>query len=118
MSRSDDTKQRLLEALEASLGVVTTACKKAGVGRTIFYNYLATDVEFRRAVQDVQNVAIDFAESKLHELIMNGSAPATIFYLKTKGRDRGYVERHEVTNVDREPFIVKVIDGFTGGDQD
>jgi hypothetical protein len=117
MSKSNETKKKLLEALEASLGVVTTACKKVGVGRTIFYNYLAEDAEFKKAVHDIQNVAIDFAESKLHELIMNGNAPATIFYLKTKGRDRGYVERHEVTNVDREPFIVKVIDS-TNGDQD
>lgn len=110
MSKSDETKKKLLVALEASLGVVTSACKKAGVGRTIFYNYMAEDPEFKKAVHDIQNVALDFAETKLHELIMNGNAPATIFYLKTKGRDRGYVERHEVTNMDRDPIVVRIID--------
>ena len=33
-------KKAVLEALEKSLGVVTTACKSVGIGRTQFYNWL------------------------------------------------------------------------------
>jgi hypothetical protein len=41
-------------------------------------------------------VALDFAESQLHKQIQSGEVSSTIFYLKTKGKKRGYVERSEV----------------------
>jgi len=99
MSRTNKTQQKkkaLLEALEKSLGVVTSACKIVGVDRTTFYKYVNEDVEFKRAVDDVENIALDFAESQLHKQIQNGEVSSTIFFLKTKGKKRGYVEKQEV----------------------
>lgn len=89
------TKERILEALEKSLGVVTTACKNVGVDRSTFYKYLKEDEEFAEAVKELENVALDFAESQLHKQIQEGVPTSTIFYLKTKGKRRGYVERQE-----------------------
>jgi len=91
-------KKALLEALEKSLGVVTTACKQVGVSRTTFYDYYNSDEEFRAAVDDIENVVLDFVESKLHKQIESGNPTSTIFYLKTKGRKRGYVETKDITN--------------------
>lgn len=88
-------KKALLEALEKSLGVVTTACRQVGVDRGTFYNYYNDDAEFRKAVDDLENVALDFAESQLHKQIQNGEVSSTIFYLKTKGKGRGYIERQQ-----------------------
>jgi hypothetical protein len=39
---------------------------------------------------------LDFAESQLFKSIQNGSDTATIFYLKCKGKKRGYIDRAEV----------------------
>ena len=89
MNKTEQHKKAVLEALEKSLGVVTTACKIAGVGRTQFYQWLKDDPEFSRQVEDVANITLDFAESQLHKQIKDGSVPATIFYLKTKGKKRG-----------------------------
>lgn len=94
--RTKQHKKAVIEALEKSLGVVTTACKSAGVGRTQFYEWLKNDEEFKRKVEDVENIALDFAESQLHKQISEGSTPATIFFLKTKGKSRGYIERQEI----------------------
>tara|TARA_R110000744_G_scaffold102377_10_gene196958 strand:+ start:2141 stop:2521 length:381 start_codon:yes stop_codon:yes gene_type:complete len=88
-------KKALLQALEQSLGVVTTACKKVGVSRVTFYDYCKTDEKFKNDVDDLANVALDFAESHLHQQIKNGVPSSTIFYLKTKGKKRGYIERTE-----------------------
>ncbi len=85
----------MLEALEQSLGVVTTACKVVGIERKTHYNWLDQDEDYKAAVKSIENVAIDFAESQLHKQIKKGSTQATIFYLKTKGKKRGYVERQE-----------------------
>ena len=98
MNKTEQHKKAVLEALEKSLGVVTSACKKVGVGRTQFYNWLKEDQDFKDQVNDVDNIAIDFAESQLHKQIKDGSAAATIFYLKTKGKKRGYVERQEISH--------------------
>jgi len=96
MNKTEQHKKAIIEALEKSLGVVTTACKSVGVGRTQFYSWVKTDEDFKRTVDDIENIALDFAESQLHKQISEGSASATIFYLKTKGKKRGYIERSEV----------------------
>jgi hypothetical protein len=93
---SDILKKRLLEALEKSLGIVTSACKKAKVARSTYYEYLHNDPDFKAEVESIQDMALDFAETKLMQSINNGSDTATIFYLKTKGKKRGYVERQEL----------------------
>ncbi len=90
------TKERILEALEKSLGVVTTACKNVGVDRSTFYKYLKEDEEFAKAVKSIDDIALDFAESQLHKQIKEGNSTSTIFYLKTKGKRRGYVEKQEI----------------------
>ena len=89
------TKKALLEALEKTLGVVTSACNAVGINRRTFYNYLNEDAEFAEAVNDISNIALDFAESQLYKQIKEGNTTATIFYLKTKGKNRGYIERKE-----------------------
>ena len=97
-NKIEHTKKAIIEALEKSLGVVTTACKQVGVGRTTFYEYLNKDENFANEVNDIQNIALDFAESQLHKQIQDGNTSATIFYLKTKGKKRGYVERSEIVH--------------------
>lgn len=86
----------MIEALEKSLGVVTTACKSVGIARQTHYEWFKEDENYRRAVEDIADVALDFAESKLHKQIEQGDTTACIFYLKTKGKKRGYVERQEI----------------------
>ena len=95
-TKTNILKSNLLEALEQSLGVVTTACKIVGCNRSTFYGHYNRDTKFRDAVDELQNMTLDFAESQLHKQIKKGNTTATIFYLKTKGKKRGYIERREV----------------------
>lgn len=95
-TKSNILKNNLLEALEQSLGIVTTACKKVGCARSTFYEYYNKDIKFKNAVDELQNMTLDFAESQLHKQIKDGNTTATIFYLKTKGKKRGYIERQEI----------------------
>ena len=100
MNKTEHHKKAMLSALEKSLGVVTSACKKVGVGRTTYYDWLKEDKEVAKEVEQIQDVALDFAETQLHSQIGEGSTAATIFYLKTKGKKRGYVERQEITGME------------------
>jgi hypothetical protein len=104
-------KESLLKALEQSLGVVTVACKNADIPRSTYYKWLNEDKDFAKQVEDIANIAVDFAETKLHEQIQDGNTTATIFYLKTKGKQRGYVERQEITGAEGMPtnFQIEII---------
>ena len=100
-------KKALLEALEKSLGVVTTACKSVDVPRRTFYLWKETDPEFAARVDEMHEIALDFAESQLHQKIKSGSDTAIIFYLKTQGKKRGYVERTEYQSVGGIDIVVE-----------
>ena len=53
-------------------------------------------------------MAIDFVESKLFELFKEKNTTATIFYLNTKAKKRGYVERQEVEHTGVQPIQIEV----------
>ena len=92
----DIQKKAMIEALEKSLGIVTTACMSVGISRQTHYNWLSSDIDYKLAVDDLQNVALDFAESKLHKQIEKGNPISTIFFLKCKGKRRGYIEEQDI----------------------
>ena len=109
MDKTEHHKKAMIEALEKSLGVVTAACKSVGIGRTTHYMWMDQDPEYKRAVEDISDVALDFAETHLHKQIKEGSSTSTIFYLKTKGKKRGYIERQEVDLGTDNHFRIEVI---------
>jgi hypothetical protein len=109
MDRTEQHKKAMLDALEKSLGVVTSACKTVGSGRTTHYLWMDSDPEYKAAVDSIADVAIDFAESQLHKQIKEGNSTATIFFLKTKGKKRGYVERQEIDAVGGKLFQIEVL---------
>lgn len=92
----DIQKRAMVEALEKSLGIVTTAAKQVGIVRQTHYNWMKDDADYKQAVEDISDIALDFAESKLHKQIEKEDTTATIFYLKTKGKKRGYIEKQEI----------------------
>ncbi len=93
---ANKTKQQaVLQALGKTLGVVAPACKQANVSRTQFYEW-CKDADFKAQVDEITEEALDFVESRAFNLIQEGSVPMTIFYLKTKGKKRGYIESQEM----------------------
>lgn len=98
---SQQKKNAMIAALRSSLGVVTRAAELVGIDRRTHYRWMQEDEQYAADVKDLEEVAVDFAESRLHKLMDDGHAAAIIFYLKTKGRQRGYVEKTEY--VTRQP---------------
>lgn len=89
-------KNQVLQALKESAGIVYKACEVAGIARSTFYEWIKTDENFASEYNAIQEMQIDFVESKLLQNIKNNDTTAIIFYLKTKGRKRGYQERTEI----------------------
>jgi hypothetical protein len=98
------TKTAMLDALEKSLGIVTTACQAVGIDRVTHYRWMRADMEYKAAVESIADKALDFAETHLHALIKDKNPAAVIFFLKTKGKARGYVERQEIEVQESRPL--------------
>ena len=103
-------KAALLKALKMARGIVTTACDAVGVTRKTYYDYYNSDPDFKQEADDVQEAAIDFVEGKLFEQIEKGTPVSTLFYLKTKAKHRGYIERTEVSHTGSIPVAAKLSD--------
>ena len=101
-------KEAFIVALEKALGIVSQAAKQVGIDRTTPYRWMKEDEEFKDRVEEIQNVVGDFAETKLYELVNDGNPSAVIFLCKTKFKNRGYVERQEITGVDGSNLDISI----------
>lgn len=109
-TNSDTLKKSMIEALEKSLGIVTTACKSTGIHRSTHYEWIIKDEAYKSEVESISEITLDFAESQLHKQINEGNTSATIFYLKTKGKKRGYVERQEFEVIENDIDFSNITD--------
>jgi len=91
-----EKEKMVLSLLEINAGNVKLTCKKANISRAVFYQKMDSNCVFRNGVEDVREGLIDFVESQLYLNIKKGKEISTIFFLKTKGKKRGYVESQEV----------------------
>ena len=111
-------KEKLLEALKETQGLIYHACKKAGnISRSTYYRYMREDEEFAKAVEDIKEAQIDYVEGQLIKNISDGKETSIIFYLKSKAKDRGYTEKNSLditTGVKSMDIKIEVID--TGKD--
>lgn len=106
-------KADMLRVLEECMGIVTIAAQKVGIDRRTHTNWMNEDDDYRAAVEELQQPALDFAEGALHKKIKEGDTTAIIFYLKTKGKSRGYIERIQTQEVKNEPFVMELTDTNT-----
>lgn len=96
MADKSDNKKKVIDALIKVHGVISDACNMAGICRDTFYRWKREDEKFSKQVDEANETAIDYVESQLYKLIKEENPTAIIFYMKTKGRARGYIERYQV----------------------
>lgn len=104
------TKKDILIALKKHLGNVTYSCEEVGISRDTFYRWLREDEEFKRDVESVNDIQIDFVENKLMQKIKEGSDAAIIFFMKHKGRGRGYSDSLDITTNGKDITSIKLIE--------
>ena len=83
-NRTQINKDRMLKALESSLGVVTTALKVTDFSRTNFYKWLKEDKEFASQVEEIENIQQDFIKSKYYECVKDKVPSVVIHAAKTR----------------------------------
>jgi len=102
-------KETFLAALLSSDGNISKACGQTNISRTTIYDWIKKDEGFKDKVSYVSEELLDMAEDQLLKMIRNGNLTATIFYLKTKGQARGYIEKQYVQQT-QMTMPIKVFD--------
>ena len=109
MTRKQEfTPEQVAEALIKSGGLVSYAAEILGCTRATVYNYINDNDICQEAKIDAKEKNHDFVEGKLMKLIKDGNVTAIIFYCKTQLKERGYVERQEVTGPDGDDIVYRV----------
>jgi hypothetical protein len=86
----DQQQEKFLEVLEQNMGVVSLTLDMTKTSRVVFNEWM-TEVFFNEKVKDIDAKTLDIVEKLLLDEINKGNMGAIQFYLKTKGRNRGYV---------------------------
>ena len=103
-------KEKFIQQLRDTRGIIKSACDATGIHRSTYYRWYDNDEAFKDAVDIVKEEQIDFVEEKLLKLIEKGNVLATIFYLKTKGKEHGYwTSRHDLEDENGSEGPVKSI---------
>lgn len=93
-------------------GNIAAIARHFGVTRQTIYNKINTSQTLNDAIQDAREGMIDNAESMLYRQIGEGNTTAIIFFLKTQGKGRGYVERQEhQERTWKDDIVQALIDG-------
>lgn len=88
-------QSQAIAAVEGTKGNHTDIAKALGCSRAHISKLRDKWPKFDKAVQDAKEARIDWVESRLDDKINDGDTTAIIFFLKTQGKSRGYVERTE-----------------------
>jgi hypothetical protein len=116
-TKRDD--ERLVLTFIKKAGSVSDTCAAIGISRQTFYRWMQETPELETEIENAKEALIDFVETKLLESIKEGNVAAIMFFLKTKGKGRGYVERTEITGGDGERlFEVQVINRIEDNSSD
>lgn len=94
----EEHKETFIEIFRRNLGLVYISCDKAQISPSTFYRWMKDDKEFKAKIEHEKERLVDLAESSLLLNVQNGNVPSTIFYLKCKGKNRGYSEEPLVSN--------------------
>lgn len=103
MKRVYFTDEQIIDALRTAGGVQIKAAqllaKRHGrpCSRTQINSRINRSKKLIRALEDIREEVLDFAEGKLLEFINAGSEKSVHYYLSTIGKHRGYTRRIEST---------------------
>lgn len=109
------TKNQVLEAIEGSQGLITKIQRKLIRLTGEHWNwetvqrYVHKWAETEAALKAETECVLDFAEQNVNKAIIEEHDLATSkWYLRMKGKERGYVETQEIHNVNADPLNINL----------
>jgi predicted DNA-binding protein YlxM (UPF0122 family) len=114
------TKKAVTESIDFYDGNVSAVARSFKVSRQAIYEFCKVKYPalWDRVVEK-RAEWLDDAESELKRQMMEDhNTTALIFFLKTQGKGRGYVERQELAGVDDQPVKISLVEVIKTEDSD
>ncbi len=89
----------VIDAITKARGMITIAADVLKCSPQTVYAYMERYPDVKSARENARERMLDTAELNLYQAINKGDMTAIIFYLKTQGKRRGYIERQENINI-------------------
>ena len=102
------TAAQVIAALKHTKGLMYLTAKRLGCSYNTVLNYCERYPSVQETRDALRGEMIDLAEQKLWHSINKGEAWGITLCLKTLGKNRGYVERQEVTGEDGTAMVILV----------
>lgn len=100
--------QQFIQAISGSAGIISTIARRVGCVWHTAKRYIDKYPTVRRAYEDECESILDLAELEALKLIKGGDGSMIRWYLSTKGKNRGYAVRHEITGAEGQFLQVNV----------
>jgi hypothetical protein len=103
-------KRELLDVMQQNGGMSYASAKAIGVPYKTVHYWMQNDPDFMKEYEEIKERILDRMEMELiQRATMNKDRDACLlFYLKTRGKHRGYVERTETTGANGAPLTNEV----------
>ncbi len=99
----------IMTALEMSRGLIYNSARLLGCSAQTIYDRVKVSPAVAECLKECRGLLLDKAENKLVDKIDAGDFQSIALLLKTLGKDRGYVERSELTGKDASPLSITTI---------
>ena len=104
----------MLEAIKGSKGLVSKIQRKleAATSETWSWEtverYLHKWESCEQAVKAEKEAMLDLAENNVFKELVSGDIGTSKWYLRMKGKERGYIETQEIHNVNADPLNINL----------
>jgi len=94
------TKTAMLAAIKGSGGVISSIARRLDTNWHTANTYTQKWAETIHALEDERETILDMAETTVYGSIKEGNTQDAKWLLATKGKNRGFTDRHEITGAD------------------
>lgn len=105
----EEIKRKILEHLSSGIGrTFYGACQASGISVSEAYTWRKESEAFDEAVKAARNIGYenmkDLAEKGVVSLLQKEDPKTVRWFMETKGRDRDYIKRNELTGAGGAPL--------------
>lgn len=105
-------KAEFLEAMEESMGMLTTSARRVGISKETVSNWREADPDFDTAIKEIYDRNKEYVEGQLMTAIKNGNVASMMFYLKCKGgyQEKQHLEIEQKGDIDIKAAVQEIKD--------
>jgi hypothetical protein len=100
------TAEQFIKAIPGTGGIITSIARKVGCEWNTAKVYIEKYPTVKQAYENECETMLDMAEAELYKAVKSGKDWAIKYTLATKGKNRGFTERNEITGKDGGAIII------------